>query len=152
MNKIPSEPRAQVPVLPRKGLANDLDLPSICLTWRGLPESTTLHSNGQLSWPSQQSGSATCLPLQPYSSILSLEINAVGVFFHQSIYHHHQIIIRLFQWLLTNVCLLSWIISSMRVRIGQFLLTIVFYQLARFLTHSRHLINCCFFKKMKKRL
>lgn len=37
-NNILSELRAQVPVFPKEGLVNELNLPSICLPWTGLLE------------------------------------------------------------------------------------------------------------------
>lgn len=54
-NKTPSELRAQVPVLPREGLVNEPDLPSICFSWTGLP------------------GAPHCVLTDPFSSLARVD-------------------------------------------------------------------------------
>lgn len=124
------------------------------------PERTTPHTKkptffpGQLiasgmdRWPkaNNQHGLPPAYLSSLIPTILSFDISAVGgISFHQSTYQHYQIIIHLCWWLFTDVCFLSQTTSSMRVGMGQVLLTTAFYQLAELLTHAtRHLINAVF--------
>lgn len=163
MNKIPSESRTQVPVLSREDPVTDLDFPSICLTWVGLLQRTTLHIKRLTLFPGRswlyQEWTADPKPAvmvchlpasQPYS-YYHLPWNQCSWFIFPSE--------RLPQ-LSSNYTLISvftlWCFSSllnskfMRVGTGSVFAYYSVYQLAQFLTHSRHLINWMFFLRWRK--